>query len=172
MLNAIPNPQKSFQIEKSTLEINEALKNLCLYTKEYKIFKENELLSLFIYEASEFLSIGVYIDVNFSSVSENKTEVKIEVRRKVGTFNQSFEVTQANQHLIKIAELLSLSLKSDHSIILDKQAKELEERRLKDEKANQWAKDNPILVWSGIVLMTASAIGIFYYIYLLITKQA
>jgi hypothetical protein len=170
MLNAIPNPQKSFQIEKSTSEVNEALKNLCLYTKEYKIFKENELLSLYIYEASEFLSLGVYIDVNFSSASENKTEVKIEVRRKVGTFNQSFEVTQANQHLIKIADLLSLSLKSDHSIILEKQAKEKEERRLKDEKANEWAKEHPILMGLAIVLVSACAIGIFYYIYLLLTK--
>ncbi len=59
------------------------------------------------------MSLGVYIDINCSSLTESKTEITIEVRRKVGSFNQSHEVTLANTHIVKITDLIAESVGTD-----------------------------------------------------------
>ena len=44
---------------------------------------------------------------NLSSISENKTEITVEIRRKVGSFDQSHEITNANKHIEAIVDNLS-----------------------------------------------------------------
>ena len=58
-------------------------------------------------QATEFLSLGVYIDVNFSATSDTKTEITIEVRRKIGAFDKTYEVSQANEHIQNIITSIS-----------------------------------------------------------------
>ena len=56
------------------------------------------------------MSLGVYIDINLSSVNENKTEITIEIRRKIGSFDQSHEVTNANKHIDTMFEIIAKGL--------------------------------------------------------------
>lgn len=109
MLGAIPNPKKNITIDFPIKK----LKNTILFIpltkdKKYKFTSKNDVLNLYTFEATEFLSLGVYIDISLSEVSENKTSIEIEVRRKVGAFDQAHEVSNANQHITKILELISL----------------------------------------------------------------
>ena len=55
----------------------------------------------------EFLSLGVYIDISVSSISDTKCKIEIEVSRKIGAFDQSYEVSKANDHIANIATLMS-----------------------------------------------------------------
>lgn len=174
MINTIPNPKKSFQIDKKPEDVASAVENLVLYTDKYKLFKKNDLLKLFTFEASEFLSLGVYIDVNLSSVDANRTEVTIEVKRKVGTFNQTHEVSLANDHIVKITELISHSLIADPSIRLkeieDQKQRKEDARREELRRQGEWIEKNPTLyklkiagMWAFIIVVFGGIIYSFYY---------
>ena len=68
---------------------------------KYKFSKANEIFNQYTFESSEFLSLGVYVDINLNKITEDKTEITVEIRRKIGTFNQSYEITNANEHIEK-----------------------------------------------------------------------
>jgi hypothetical protein len=170
MIGTIPNPKKSFQIDKSTSEMNLAIEHLPLFTTKYKLFKVNKTLNLFTYEATEILSLGVYIDINCSSLTNAKTEITIEVRRKVGSFNQSHEVTLANSHITKITDLIAESVDTDEQerikrvevLAASKQQKEDEFKRIKEEnkrKENEERQNNPLMYYSKQIIIYALSIG-------------
>ncbi len=77
-----------------------------MLNNKYKFTTSNEIFHQYTYEAFELLSLGVYIDVHLSAVNENKTEIIVEIRRKLGSFDQSHEVTKANDHLVKIFDII------------------------------------------------------------------
>ncbi|WP_430827188.1 TM2 domain-containing protein [Chryseobacterium indologenes] len=104
---AIPNKKKTLHVDFSLDRIKECAKNITLINSKYRLFSSNEIFNQFTYESFEFLSLGVYIDINLNSVSDNKTEISIEIRRKIGTFNESHEVTHANDHIVNIVNYLS-----------------------------------------------------------------
>ena len=66
--------------------IKEAVLNVREVDIQYKLTSSNELMNLYTYQASEFLSLGVYVDINLSKISESKTDINVEVRRKIGSF--------------------------------------------------------------------------------------
>lgn len=114
---AIPNPKKSTIVDFPLERIKLSVQNINLVNKNYKFTKSNEIFNQYTFEALEFLSLGVYVDVNLNSISEFKTEITVEVRRKVGSFNQPHEVTKANEHLSKIFESIAqLTAKSTDEI--------------------------------------------------------
>lgn len=110
---AIPNPKKNLSVDFSIERVKESIKNISLINSQYKFNSSNEVFNQYTYESYEFLSLGVFIDINLNSLSENKTEITVEIRRKLGTFNESHEVTNANNHIVKIinhiAQLISMS---------------------------------------------------------------
>jgi hypothetical protein len=109
MLGAIPNPKKNVTIDFPLKKLKDTIVFIPLTRdKKYKFTSKNDVLNLYTFEATEFLSLGVYIDISLSEVSENRTSIEIEVRRKVGAFDQAHEVSNANQHITKILELISL----------------------------------------------------------------
>lgn len=178
MIGIIPNPKKSFQIDKPIFEVNQSIKDLPYFTKDYTFTKSNESLNIFTYEASEFLSLGVYIDINCMSVNETKTQVEIEIRRKVGSFNKSHEVSLANQHLTKLIDLISTSiacdkikldnLKEQERRVIEANNEKIKEqnRKLEEEKTN-----NPgwfyLKVFFRVTLFFAVVIGFIYIIYMM-----
>ena len=107
MLSAIPNPKKNLTIDFPLERVKIGVERLSHISNKYKFTKSNPVFNQYTFEATEFLSLGVYIDINLSTVSESKTEIIIEIRRKIGTFNQAHEVTKANQHLQSIIDLIS-----------------------------------------------------------------
>jgi hypothetical protein len=109
MIGAVPNPKKTITIDFPIKKLKETIVFIPL-TKEktFKFTSKNEVFNLYTFETTELLSLGVYIDISLSEVSENKTTIEIEVRRKIGAFDKSFEITNANSHISKIIELISL----------------------------------------------------------------
>lgn len=107
---AIPNPVKKLNLDFSILETKKAITNVQLLKKEYVLKDVNDVFNQFTFEAFEFLSLGVYIDVSLNSITDSKTEVTIEIRRKLGSFNQSHEITLANKHIETITNLISKSI--------------------------------------------------------------
>ena len=106
-LFAIPNPKKTFSVDYSIDNVKKAVLAIPFIDKKYKYTKSNDVLNQHTLEALEFLSLGVFIDFNLSSISENKTEITVEIRRKVGSFDQSHEITNANKHIEAIVDNLS-----------------------------------------------------------------
>jgi hypothetical protein len=114
---AIPNPKKSSIVDFPLNKLKLSVQNLSLANKKYKFTKANEIFNQYTFEALEFLSLGVYIDINLNSVTENKTEITVEVRRKIGSFNQAHEITKANEHLDKIfSSIATLTAKTEDEI--------------------------------------------------------
>jgi hypothetical protein len=114
---AIPNPKKSTLVDFPIERVKLSVLNISLINNKYKFTSSNEIFNQYTYEALEFLSLGVYIDINLNKVSDDKTEITVEVRRKIGTFNQSHEVTKANEHLVKIFDCIAkLTAKSPEEI--------------------------------------------------------
>ncbi len=136
MIGAIPNPIKthivSFPIEK----VKVAVERITKISKKYKLTSSNTVFNQTTLEAYELLSLGVYIDISLSEIAENKTQITVEVRRKIGSFNQSSEVTYANIHLNKIFEFLGKAIELDDSAFSDFQKEEVqfEIKKKKDEK--------------------------------------
>ncbi len=184
MIGVIPNPKKSFHIEKSVDEVKSAIEHMHLFTSEYKLFKSNSVLNLFTYEATEFLSAGVYIDISCFSINEIRTEITVEIRRKIGTFNQSHEVTLANSHLAKIPELFSKSISVDindrlsqiQALETAKQDK-IDEQRKKVDNAKKEAElerqNSPALYYTKQALYILATIGLIAgFIYLIIKVKS
>jgi len=121
MLHAIPNPKKNLSLDLPLDKVKTGVERISrLSNNKYKFTKSNAVFNQYTYEASEFLSLGVVIDINLSSINENKTDITIEIRRKVGTFNQPNEVTLANQHFDKIIDFISKGItmsESDYSLL-------------------------------------------------------
>jgi hypothetical protein len=160
-LFAIPNPKKNLIIDFPIEQVKHGVSHLHLVNSNYKLTKSNEVFNQYTFEALEFLSLGVYIDINLSSVSEKKTDVSIEIRRKVGTFNQSHEVTNANNHIQSIIEMLSKSI-----LFTDEQIKELQLnfKESKDEKLSFKTADTfqKIIIYSIVAILILGIIGIFW----------
>ncbi|HMG16616.1 MAG TPA: hypothetical protein VK590_14260 [Saprospiraceae bacterium] len=116
MIGAIPNPKKSFHIERPIAIVLESIEYIPFLTTDYKLTRLNPTLNQITFEASELLSFGVYIDINYMSVNETRTQVEIEIRRKVGSFDKSYEVTLANNHIVNISDLLARSIESDPTV--------------------------------------------------------
>lgn len=159
-LFAIPNPKKSTQVDFPTERVKLSVKNIHLINNKYKFTGANAIFNQYTFEALEFLSLGVFVDINLNSISENKTEITVEIRRKFGSFNQSHEVTKANEHLVKIfdaiAKLTAMSLeeidelknpKEKINTITNKQ----ETNKSKGIDSNSWYEKNWLVILLCII---------------------
>ena len=107
----IPNPKKNVVVDFTVDEIKSVLIKLPKYFgNKYTLDQQNELMNQYTFGALEFLSLGVSIDINLNYISETKTNIEVEVRRKIGAFDQSFEVQKANQHIQNIFNGISVLL--------------------------------------------------------------
>jgi len=139
MISSIPNPKKTITIEFTISSIREAVKLIKDINTKYSLTASNDILNLYTYSATETLSLGVFIDINLSSKTESSTDVTIEVRRKIGTFNQAHEVTSANQHIQNIVTLISNALQLTEAQKQEINAKYIpKEASLKGEKAQKY----------------------------------
>jgi hypothetical protein len=124
MLGAIPNPKKSIEIDFSIDKITSTIEYIPLKNSKYKFTSKNEVLKTYRFEALEFLSLGVYIDISLSSISDTKSKIDIEVLRKVGAFDKTYEVSKANEHITAIATLISECI-----VLTAEEIQNLEEQR-------------------------------------------
>ncbi len=116
-VNAIPNPKKTIQVDFPIERVKLSVKNINLISSKYDFSTSNEIFNQYTYSALELLSLGVYVDINLNSISEFKTEITVEIRRKIGSFNQSYEITKANDHIVSVYDCIAkLTSKSPEEI--------------------------------------------------------
>lgn len=106
----LPNPTRQITVDFTPEQVLDALKKVPKMFDNYKLENINSVLKTLTFSTNEFLSAGVFIEVSFNSSLENKTQVNIEVRRKIGAFDQSHEITYANNHIQNILNSMSTFL--------------------------------------------------------------
>jgi len=115
MSSPISNPTKTLQIDKSSSEVNEAIVFIPALSAKYKMATANPEQQMYTFSGAELASDGAYIDICCSSTTANKTDVRLEVRRTTGLFDNSRDASLAIQHLNTLSNLLSDSLALDPS---------------------------------------------------------
>lgn len=110
MIGAIPNPTKSITISVPFNRVKFSVDNLTKVVRFLHLRERNEMFNSYTFARNEFLSMGVFIDINLSDVGNGKTQINIEVRRKVGAFDESYEVQKASQHIQEIFNGISVIL--------------------------------------------------------------
>jgi hypothetical protein len=106
MIGAISNPKKSFEVDFNSKEVFEKIRYIDLLTK-FKFTSKNEVLKTYRFESLEFLSFGVWVDITISSITEEKTKIEIEILRKIGSFDKSYEVSEAGRHIVELSEAVT-----------------------------------------------------------------
>jgi hypothetical protein len=117
MIGAIPNPTRELTVQFSNEQVQTAMSNLSKYligsgAGNYIQHQYDGVIGQLELIKTEFLSLGVSIMVNSNAVSDNQTKIDIEVRRQVGAFDQSYEVSEARRHLDKVVSGLSTLLQT------------------------------------------------------------
>lgn len=107
---AIPNPTKKVTVNFSLAETRNAVKNVSKLDAKFVPHDFNDVMENYKFGITEFLSIGSYVDVNISEIDDKKTSIEITVSRKVGTFNKSYEVTNANTHIANMITYISTTI--------------------------------------------------------------
>ena len=148
MLGVISNPKKIIVVDFPLDKVKIGVERIAKLSNKYKFTKSNLIFNQTTYEATEFASLGVYIDINLSSKTENKTEITIEIRRKIGSFDRSHEVTKANQHIDNLLEILSKGISYSESDFIEVQ--ETDKQGLLEKKKKQ--KKRRLIIW-GVVFI-------------------
>lgn len=131
---AIPNPKKTVVVDLPLKKVTNSVKNISILNEKYKFNSSNEIFNQYTYESFEFLSFGMYADINLNAISENKTEITIEIRRKIGSFNESSEISNANRHISNITNYIAqLAVLSDEQIAELNIKKTVENKRSESE---------------------------------------
>ena len=121
MIGAIPNPTRELTVPFTNDQVQTAMSNLSKFLigtevgnyiqHEYDgVIGQLELLK------TEFLSLGVSIMVTANAINDKQTRVFIEVRRAVGSFDKSYEVSEAKRHIDKVVKGLSTLLSNPEAI--------------------------------------------------------
>jgi hypothetical protein len=103
----IPNPTKKVSVPFTLDQVKVAMSKFPLINPKYSISNSNEVMSLYTLSASEFLSLGVFIDVQLSATNEKTSEISMEVKRKMGAFDKWYEVQEANTHIENVINGIS-----------------------------------------------------------------
>jgi hypothetical protein len=187
----LPNLQKTIHINRSVAEVAQALEHIPLFSDQYTLFKAQSIINQYTFETQEFLGFGAYIDLNYTAVDADRTEVMIEIRRKQGLIDTESEIASAVEDLSKMASLIAKSLETDLQVRLDKVAsnelaraeKELAEKLKQEDKQkadderkrkNELEKQNsPFKYYMkqllGFVILFGFVGGIIYLIYRMFT---
>jgi len=150
---AIPNPKKTLTVPVNISKIADLIQTIPVVEKSYKFTKGNDTFKIYTLEAYEFLSLGIFADFSLNELSPDKTEITLEIRRKVGSFNQSHEITNANEHLDRLIDTLA-----NVSVMSDSQIEELKQKSIeviqkkKDRADNVKKLDGKVLKYLKIAL--------------------
>jgi hypothetical protein len=111
------NPKKAIQVDFPIEKVKLSVQNIDLRNDQYKLSNANEVFNQYTYESLQFIRFGVFIDIALKKLGEDKTEITVEIRRKVGTFKQSHEITNADKHITNVYECIAfLTTKSQGEI--------------------------------------------------------
>lgn len=115
MSNPISHRTKTLEVDKTSSEVNEAIVFIPALSTKYKLTKAGPAQQMYTLSGEEPSTSGAYIDIYFSSIRKNTTEIKIVVRSKTDSSKKSRDVSLANQHIDTVFNLLTDSLALDPS---------------------------------------------------------
>ena len=161
-LFAIPNPKKTVTVNFSINKIADAIQAIPSLDKTYQLTKGNEAFKIFTLEAAEFLSLGIFADFSLNEVSEGKTEITLELRRKIGSFDESYEVSKANRHIDTLMDILSRAIMMSGDEIKTLKEKSLVESQKLQKIANKpWYMFTFILIVATFFIFPVGLYGIY-----------
>ena len=162
MLFAIPNPKKSVTVPFSINKVADSIQSIPSIEKTYKLTKGNDAFKMYTLEAYEFLSLGIFADFSLNEISANKTEITIELRRKIGSFDESHEVSKANRHMDRIMDVLSNLITMSETELNNLKAKSIEESKEMQKIADKpWFMFNLPLIASTLLFFPLGLYGIY-----------
>ena len=162
MITSIPNPKKTINVPFNANKIGEMIKALPSLEKKYKLTKFNDAFKVYTLEAYEFLNLGIFADFSLNDVSPEKTEITIELRRKIGSFDQAHEVSNANRHLDVLIDLLgNLSTMSDEKLqdLINSSLEECKENQKISNKS--WYEFNFLIFATLFIFFPVGLYGIY-----------
>lgn len=117
MITSIPNPKKEIQVNFSNEQVQNVLSKLPQFMQHqkfggYTFESYDPIIGELVMTKTEFLSLGVRIIIGAHEVEPGKTKLNMEVQRQIGSFDQSFEVTKANEHLNSATKAISQFLQN------------------------------------------------------------
>jgi hypothetical protein len=112
MIGAIPNPRKTITIDFPIEQVKVAARNIDKVMKFCHLREENDMFNSYKFSRSEFLSLGAFININLSSVSNTKTQVDVEISRQLGAFDEWVEVQKANKHVEEAINSIAYIIKN------------------------------------------------------------
>ncbi|MGB4837643.1 MAG: hypothetical protein WBP08_01495 [Saprospiraceae bacterium] len=149
---AISNPKRSTIVNFPIEKISESIENIGIINKKYKLSNSTPAFHQYTFDVSEFISLGAFVDVNLNQVSDEKTEITIEVRRKIGTFDQSHEVSLANTHIENMFGLIAKITTNDISNLV--------QENLEKKTQSKWYNGAFGLILCAILLWPLAIYGV------------
>jgi len=162
MFGVIPNPKKTITIDFPIEQVKVAARNIDKAMKFCHFREENDMFNSYKFSRSEFLSMGALININLNSISENKTQVDIEISRQIGAFDEWVEITKAGRHMEEAFNAMSSIIKNGvpkvEPVI---KTEKCEPTPFFQESATPLQKVGAI---TAIVLVIAAILGVCYFI--------
>lgn len=159
MIGAIPNPKKTITIDYPLEQVKVAARNIDKVMKFCHFREENDMFNSYKFSRSEFLSMGAFININLNSISENKTQIDVEISRQLGAFDEWVEVQKANKHVEETLNSIAYIIKNGVP-----QSKPSSTTATPPERILNWGgKITAFIVWLLIGIIVAQIIkgGIF-----------
>jgi hypothetical protein len=117
----LPNPNKTITVNVPIEKVEEIVEYLPTHILKEHLglggyyFKSKEKIFndvVFEIMGGELMSLGVIISITLSKITENSTQIDIEIRRAHGAFDRAIEVQKASEHMQNILKGLSFGVDS------------------------------------------------------------
>jgi len=106
-LLAVTINQKEVIVDFNINDVKNAILKLPKMLDNCKVINQNDIFKKYDLQFTSFMSLGNKLSVTLVELSENRTKIVVDTTRMVGTFNESHEVTSANNDYTKMIEALS-----------------------------------------------------------------
>ena len=107
MLLAVTIPQKEIIVDFSVAEVRDSILKLPKMLDNCTILDKNDVFKKYDLQFTSFMSLGNKLSITLTELSDNKTKIVVDTTRMVGSFNESHEVTSANNDYSKMILALS-----------------------------------------------------------------
>ena len=108
----ITNPFREYTLDFSVSEIKIAVHKLInAESHDYKLVNDDQILNqIRVHQKGRLLDLGFHIDFSFNAITDNQTNIRIEVSRNLGAINTAGELSLANNSLKSVTDKLSAFL--------------------------------------------------------------
>ncbi len=108
MAEFLPNPKKEVIANFPIAKVKEAILELPKYTKSAVFNIQSDVMNFYRFDAQGkgLFNMGMYLEISLFEFGENKTEIRLEGRRKLGWIDNALELSETTNYLIGCITLL------------------------------------------------------------------